>query len=104
MKKMNAMGITIITVTHRMSEAAEADRIIVIEDGKVVMDAPPGEIFKHKQELEELHLDVPAVSQMPEAIHKQFPDFNKELIKEDELVSEVVRFKEYGGINTERSQ
>jgi energy-coupling factor transporter ATP-binding protein EcfA2 len=93
MRKMNSMGITIITVTHRMTEAAEADRIIVVEDGRMVMDGPPREIFKHKQELAELQLDVPAVSQMAENIHDRFSDFSKDIIHEDELIKEIKRLE-----------
>lgn len=92
MRKMNQMGITIITVTHRMSEAAEADRIIVVEDGQIVMDGTPREIFQHKERLEALQLDVPAVSQMAEQIHQQFADFSRELIQEEELITEIKKF------------
>jgi len=91
MRQMNKMGMTIITVTHRMSEAAEADRIIVVEDGKIVMDGTPREIFKHKEVLMQLQLDIPAVSQMAEMINNQIPTFSKELIHEDELIDEVKR-------------
>lgn len=91
MREMNRNGMTIITVTHRMSEAAEADRIIVIEDGRIVMDGPPREIFQHKKELEELQLDVPAVSQIAEKIHQCYPDFSSSLIQEEELINEVKR-------------
>lgn len=91
MRKMNEMGMTIITVTHRMSEAAEADRIIVVEDGKIVMDGIPREIFKHKEVLMQLQLEIPAVSQMAEIIHKKISVFSKELIHEDELINEVKR-------------
>jgi energy-coupling factor transporter ATPase len=91
MRKMNEMGMTIITVTHRMSEAAEADRIIVVEDGKIVMDGIPREIFKHKEILMQLQLDIPAVSQMAEIIHNKIPTFSKALIHEDELINEVMR-------------
>lgn len=91
MRKMNNMGMTIVTVTHRMSEAAEADRIIVIEGGQVVMDGSPREIFQHKEKLMELQLDVPSISQMAELIHQKFPDFSKDMIQEDELISEVER-------------
>jgi energy-coupling factor transport system ATP-binding protein len=91
MRKMNEMGMTIITVTHRMSEAAEADRIIVVEDGKIVMDGIPQEIFKHKEVLMQLQLDIPAVSQIAEMVHHQIPAFSKELIHEDELIDEVKR-------------
>jgi energy-coupling factor transport system ATP-binding protein len=92
-RKMNRLGTTIVTVTHRMSEAAEADRIIVVENGQIVMDGPPQEIFKHKTELEELQLDVPAVSQIAGRIHQQFEDFSEDLIQEDELINEVKRIK-----------
>jgi len=92
MRKMNNMGMTIITVTHHMAEAAEADRIIVIEGGQIVMDGPPREIFQHKQELENLQLVVPSVSQMAEIIHNQFSDFSKDLIQENELIVEVEKF------------
>jgi energy-coupling factor transport system ATP-binding protein len=98
MKKMNKMGMTIVTVTHRMSEAAEADRIIVVENGKVVMDGPPREIFKKKQQLEELQLDVPAVSQIAGVIHKKIEDFSDEIIQENELISEVKRIKGAGEV------
>lgn len=89
MRKMNDIGMTIITVTHHMSEAAEADRIIVIEGGQIVMDGPPREIFKHKQELENLQLEVPSVSQMAEVIHSQLTNFSRDLIQEEEFIAEV---------------
>jgi energy-coupling factor transporter ATPase len=105
LKKMNDMGMTIVTVTHRKSEAAEADRIIVVEGGKVVMDGTPREIFQHKDQLAELQLDVPSVSQIAEMIHKKFPNFSNDLIQEDELVSEVVRLeRSTGGFKAEQSQ
>ncbi|WP_042454087.1 energy-coupling factor transporter ATPase [Neobacillus dielmonensis] len=91
MRKMNDKGMTIITVTHHMSEAAEADRIIVIEGGQIVMDGPAREIFKHKHELEQLQLEVPAVSQMAELIHNRFAEFSKDIIQESEFIEEVVK-------------
>lgn len=93
MREMNNMGMTIITVTHRMSEAAEADRIIVIEGGEVVMDGTPREIFQNKKQLEDLQLDVPAVSQIAEIIHGRHSDFSKDLIKDDELIAEIEKYK-----------
>ena len=93
MKKMNSVGMTIVTVTHRMSEAAEADRIVVVENGEIVMDGPPREIFQHKKQLEELQLDVPAASQMAEQIHEQIKDFSEYIIQEDELINEVKRIQ-----------
>lgn len=96
MRKMNSMGMTIVTVTHRMAEAAEADRILVVEAGQVVMDGSPREIFQHKRELEALQLEIPAVSQMAGMIHKKVTAFSKDLIHEEELIAEVQRLKVLG--------
>ncbi|WML42395.1 hypothetical protein RCG19_20635 [Neobacillus sp. OS1-2] len=101
MRKMNNSGMTIITVTHHMSEAAEADRIIVIEGGQMVMDDTPREIFKHKEELEKLQLEVPSVSQMAEVIHGQLSDFSKDLIQEQEFIEEVEKFSKEDNLSKE---
>lgn len=96
MRKMNSVGMTIVTVTHRMAEAAEADRILVVEAGQVVMDGTPREIFQHKRELEALQLEIPAVSQMAGMIHEKVTAFSKDLIHEEELIAEVQRLKVLG--------
>ncbi|MBO0960006.1 energy-coupling factor transporter ATPase [Neobacillus sp. MM2021_6] len=101
MRKMNNSGMTIITVTHHMSEAAEADRIIVIEGGQIVMDDTPRETFKHKEELEKLQLEVPSVSQMAEVIHGQLSDFSKDLIREQEFIEEVEKFSKEDNLSKE---
>ena len=55
----NELGSTVILITHHMEEAALADRVVVMSDGKLVMDGPPREIFTHVEELEALGLTVP---------------------------------------------
>ena len=52
-------GITIIMITHYMDEAARANRIVVLDDGEVLMDGTPVEIFSHPERLEKCGLDVP---------------------------------------------
>ncbi|MCQ2492707.1 MAG: energy-coupling factor transporter ATPase [Lachnospiraceae bacterium] len=61
LKKINQeKGITIILVTHSMEEIADyADRLIVMDEGKVKFDNTPAEVFKHKEELESIGLTVP---------------------------------------------
>ncbi|HWO75625.1 MAG TPA: energy-coupling factor transporter ATPase [Bacillus sp. (in: firmicutes)] len=93
MREMNDRGMTIITVTHHMSEAAQADRILVIEDGRIVMDGTPKEIFKHKERLSELHLDVPAVNRIAAEVHRNLDDFSPDIINENEMLQEIERFK-----------
>ena len=60
-------GITILNITHYMNEAAMADRVIVINDGKLLMDGTPDEIFARRDELCRVGLDVP---QCAELIHR----------------------------------
>lgn len=52
-------GITVILITHHMNEAEDADRVIVMNDGKVVMDGAPAEIFSQVEELRAIGLTVP---------------------------------------------
>lgn len=52
-------GITVIMITHHMNEAEHADRVIVMDDGRVAMDGPPAEIFTHVDELRGMGLTVP---------------------------------------------
>ena len=52
-------GITVVLITHHMNEAEDADRVIVMDDGRVVMDGPPREIFTRVEELRGLGLTVP---------------------------------------------
>ena len=59
-------GITVISITHYMDEAARADRVIVLSDGKLMLDGTPGEVFTHSDTLRKAGLDLPqctAVSQ-----------------------------------------
>ena len=52
-------GITVILITHHMNEAEEADRVLVMDDGKVVMDGPPQAVFTRVEELRSMGLTVP---------------------------------------------
>lgn len=61
-------GIGIINITHYMEEAVLADRVLVMADGKVVLEGTPREIFTQVETLRSLHLDVPAVTELAEAL------------------------------------
>jgi len=60
-------GMTVLNITHYMNEAAEADRVIVINDGELLMDGTPDEVFSRREELREVGLEVP---QCTELIHR----------------------------------
>ncbi|MDR7313865.1 energy-coupling factor transporter ATPase [Brevibacillus nitrificans] len=90
-RKLHREGMTIVTVTHHMSEVAEADRVIVMEGGKIVLEGTPREVFAHQEKLRELHLDVPDASRIAALVHSEHPAFNPNLIHNEEVVAEVTR-------------
>lgn len=61
-------GITVLTITHYMNEAARADRVIVLDDGRILMEGTPAEIFAHPDVLRKAGLDVPQCSALAEGL------------------------------------
>ncbi|ADG07674.1 energy-coupling factor transporter ATPase [Kyrpidia tusciae] len=96
-RELRAAGVTVVAVTHHMEEAALADRIVVIHEGRVVMQGLPEEVFGRRQEvLAALHLDVPAAAAVSRRIAEVLPGFPM-CIRTEELVREVERRVKSGG-------
>lgn len=57
-------GMTVVLITHYMSEAVTADRVIVMNGGKIEMDGAPSEVFREVERLKEIGLDVPQVTEL----------------------------------------
>ena len=90
-KKLNKeMGITVILITHYMEEAAIADRVIVLEEGRLVMDGSPEEVFDKEQELKNLKLGVPEITELAHALKENGVDLGAGILTEDEFMD---RFK-----------
>ena len=64
------MGITVVSITHYMEEAAQADRVLVMSRGKVVMEGAPKEVFSRTEEVRSLHLDVPQAAELRDELVK----------------------------------
>ena len=64
-------NITIIIITHFMEEAVQADRIIVMNDGKIIQDGMPKDIFKQKENLKKIGLSVPLAVDIVDALQKK---------------------------------
>ena len=64
-------GITALTITHHMNEAARADRIIVLDDGRVLLDGTPQQVFSEPDVLRAAGLDVPQSSALIHALREQ---------------------------------
>lgn len=79
-------GLTVVNITHFMEEAVLADRVIVMDDGDVVMEGTPREIFTHVEELRALHLDVPAITEIAVRLHDKYPFIPRDVLTIDEMV------------------
>ena len=84
-------GVTVIAITHFMHEAAEGDRVIVMEAGRIVMEGPPRRVFSHVEELHALQLDVPQTTHLSYALHQRDPSFPPDLLLVEEVVEEIYR-------------
>lgn len=80
-------GITIVLITHYMEEAAQANRVVVMDDGKVVLDDVPSEVFSHVEELKRLGLDVPQVTELAYRLRKAGCPVDEHMITESECVA-----------------
>lgn len=63
-------GITVILITHYMDEAAEADRVIVLDKGKIALDSSPREVFKNVEYLRKIGLGVPQLTELAYELEK----------------------------------
>lgn len=63
-KELHAQGMTVVMITHYMEEAAEADRVLVLREGQIVLDGTPEEVLTQDEVLRELNLDIPFATQL----------------------------------------
>ena len=84
-------GVTIVLITHYMEEAAQADRVVVIDGGEKIMDSVPRKVFSQVDVMRNLGLDVPQVSEIADFLHKQGYDISNEIITEDECVDALFK-------------
>lgn len=90
-KMLNEQGVTIVLITHYMEEAAQADRVVVIDGGEVVMDNVPKKIFSQVEIMKNLGLDVPQVTELAWELKKEGIDISTEIISEDECVEALYK-------------
>ena len=86
-------GITIILITHYMDEAAQADRIIVMDKGEKVMEGVPREIFSQVEKIKSIGLDVPQVTELAYELQKEGVDISTEILNIDEMVNALCQLK-----------
>ena len=82
-------GITVLLITHYMEEVIEADRVVVMDEGKVVMDGTPREVFSRVKELKQYRLDVPQVTELADELKAAGMDIPDGILTIDELVNSL---------------
>ena len=78
---------TIVHITHYMSEAVKADRIIVMEKGKIVLEGKPREVFGEVEKIKALGLDVPQVTELAYKLKKEGVNISSDVLTVEELVA-----------------
>lgn len=84
-------GITIVLITHYMDEAAQCDRVVVIDKGKILLDNIPEKVFSQVELLRKIGLDVPQVTELAWELKKSGIDISPEIISEEECVNALLK-------------
>lgn len=84
-------GITIVHITHFMEEAIQADRVVVMEEGKIILDGPPREIFCQVKTLKQIGLDVPQIVELAFDLSNEGFSIPGDPINIEEMVSILCR-------------
>lgn len=82
-------GKTIILITHYMEEAAISDRVVVMEDGSMVLSGTPREVFSQVDKIKGLGLDVPQVTELAYELKKDGLEISTEVLNIEEMVKEI---------------
>ena len=89
-KRLNKeFGITVIFITHYMDEAAKADRVVVMDKGKIVLDASPREVFSNDEKLKRIGLDVPQATAISKTLSKDGIKIPDNALDIDELFENI---------------
>ena len=85
-------NMTVVLITHYMDEAALADRVVVMDDGKIVLDDIPKKIFSQVELLKDLGLDVPQVTELAYELNKAGIDINYDVLTVSECADKIIDY------------
>lgn len=86
-------GITVVLITHYMDEAAEADRIVVMDKGKVIIEGTPREVFSEVEQIKNIGLDVPQVTELCYELQKEGVNIDTKILNVNEMVNAICQLK-----------
>ena len=90
-------GITVALITHYMDEAAQCDRVVVVDRGKLLLDGTPREVFRQVDRLKGVGLDVPQVTELMHELLRAGLEVREDIITEEECAAELTRLLEGSG-------
>lgn len=85
--------VTVLLITHYMEEVIDADKVIVMDQGRIVMQGTPREVFSHVDELKSYRLDVPQATLTAYELRKLGLPLRKDILTNEELVEELQKLK-----------
>ena len=84
-------GITVVWITHFMEEAAQADRIIIVNNGEIALSGAPRDVFEQVDALREMHLDVPHMTDLAQDLRGAGMPLSSGILTVDEMAEEVAK-------------
>ena len=84
-------GMTVILITHYMEEAAQADRIVVIDNGRIIADDTPRGVFRQTKLMKSAGLDVPQMTELMQLLRESGIDVSDDVLSVDEALGEIVK-------------
>lgn len=94
MKLNREFGITVILITHYMDEAVKADRVIVMNGGRIAMDGTPKEVFRNVERMKKLGLDVPQATELAYRLRKKGFKLPEDILDENECAEAILKVLE----------
>ena len=88
-EKIHRSGITVLHITHNMNEALLADRVVVINDGKLFLSGTPREVFSHVEELNAIGLETPQVTELCHSLAQEGLPIRGDIISEEEAADAI---------------
>ncbi len=92
-KQLHDEGITVVLITHFMDEAVEADRVVIMDQGHILLSGTPAEVFAQEEILREASLDLPLAVELSQKLRKRGIKVPKEIITVEGLVEFVCQYK-----------
>ena len=86
-------GITVILITHYMDEAAKADRIVVMDKGKLILNGKPRDVFSNVEKMKSIGLDVPQVTELSYELQKAGINIDTRILDVNEMVNAICQLK-----------